>query len=114
MTGAHPTGPVDPGLQAERTSMAWTRTALAVAAGSLVAARVLPTRVGEGILVPVLLTLASSLLMTRWSHRRYGFVSGELARGGLRAPISNGAAPGLLALLASSIGAASLFVTLFT
>ena len=36
----------DTGMQAERTSLAWRRTALSVAVGSLVGLRVLPPQLG--------------------------------------------------------------------
>ena len=49
------TSPADPGLQAERTSLAWRRTALSVAIGSLIGLRVLPPQLGPvGYAVPVL------------------------------------------------------------
>lgn len=37
----------DPGLQPERTELAWRRTALSIGVGSLIAARILPLALGE-------------------------------------------------------------------
>ena len=47
MTG--PAGLFDAGLQPERTSLAWQRTALSVAAGSLVSLRVFPAALGHPV-----------------------------------------------------------------
>jgi len=65
------TSPADPGLQAERTSLAWRRTALSVAIGSLVGLRVLPPQVGPlGYAVPAL-GLLWSVDLALTARRRY-------------------------------------------
>ena len=64
--------PADPGLPAERTSLAWLRTALAVIAGSLVGLRVLPPQLGPlGYAVSALGVLwgADLVLTARRRHR---------------------------------------------
>ncbi|ALJ21311.1 DUF202 domain-containing protein [Microbacterium sp. No. 7] len=97
------TGPVDPGLQPERTELAWRRTALAIGIGSLLALRILPEALGGaawalcgvvGLLVAAALWIAA--------RRRYHSAAAALARTG-RMP---GAVPMLLlALFATAVGA---------
>ena len=95
----------DPGLQPERTELAWRRTALALAVGSLVAVRLVPVALGDpwwafagfaGLL----------LAATIWigARRRARAVQRAL-RDGDRAPLPGGAP---LLLFALATGAAGL------
>jgi len=62
----------DPGLQPERTELAWRRTALSVAVGSVVAMRLLPDALGSGWwILPGILGVIFSAVLWRWSRRRY-------------------------------------------
>ena len=61
----------DPGLQPERTSLAWRRTALSVAVGSLVGLRVLPPHLGVLGYLACALGLVWSLDLAVTSVRRY-------------------------------------------
>lgn len=63
----------DPGGQNERTSLAWQRTALSIAAGSAILARLTLAEIGVWALVVFVVSLALStltLLSTRWEYRR--------------------------------------------
>jgi hypothetical protein len=59
------------GLQPERTSLAWRRTALSVAVGSLVGMRVLPPHLGAWGEVTCVLGLVWSLDLAVTARRRY-------------------------------------------
>ncbi|HEV6955320.1 MAG TPA: DUF202 domain-containing protein [Promicromonospora sp.] len=63
MTGLGPTGATPPGLQPERTELAWRRTVLSVAAVSLAGARLLPAVYGDA---RWLLPGAAGLLLAGW------------------------------------------------
>lgn len=61
----------DAGLQPERTALAWRRTALALAAGSLVAVRVVPALTGPWALLPTGAGLALAVAILVLAHLRY-------------------------------------------
>jgi uncharacterized membrane protein YidH (DUF202 family) len=61
----------DTGMQAERTSLAWRRTALSVAVGSLVGLRVLPPQLGAMGYTVSILGLLWSLDLALSARRRY-------------------------------------------
>lgn len=65
------TSPADPGLQAERTSLAWRRTALSVAIGSLIGLRVLPAQLGPVGYAVSALGLMWSVDLALIARRRY-------------------------------------------
>jgi uncharacterized membrane protein YidH (DUF202 family) len=61
----------DPGMQPERTALAWRRTALAMAAGSLVALRVFPASLGLWAVAPAAIAFAISAVVFGAAHVRY-------------------------------------------
>lgn len=91
----------DPGLQPERTELAWRRTALSLSVGSLVALRLLPVVLGNAAwaLAGVAGLLAAGVLWLG-SRRRYRAVVAALARDGDRAILPDSL---LLATLATSV-----------
>jgi hypothetical protein len=89
-----PPAPGGRGLQPERTSLAWRRTALSVAVGSLVGLRVLPPHLGVLGYVASALGLLWSLDLAIISVRRYhGAVASVRATGSTPAPGSTPADP---------------------
>jgi uncharacterized membrane protein YidH (DUF202 family) len=91
---------VDPGLQPERTALAWRRTCLALLAGSLVAARVLGGLLGVwGGVLGLGGVLAAGVLFVA-VERRYARHRRGMAE---RSPIAGG---GLIAALAGLVLAA--------
>lgn len=70
----------DPGLQPERTELAWRRTALALAVGSLVAIKLLPDRLGSTLwVIPGILGLLTAGFLWVAVRRRTRAATAALA-----------------------------------
>ena len=79
----------DPGLQPERTELAWRRTALTIAVGSLVALRLLPTVLENALwVIPGCVGIIAAFVMWVLARRRFTGIrralvaEGTLPRGG--------------------------------
>jgi uncharacterized membrane protein YidH (DUF202 family) len=72
----------DPGLQPERTELAWRRTVLSLLIGGLVSLRLLPSTLGAWSLVPSLLGLALTAALWVLAQRRARRVRRALEDGG--------------------------------
>ncbi len=102
-------GPFDPGLQTERTALAWRRTSLTLIVASLAGVRLLPAVWdwfglvvgGAGVLV--------SLALLALSHRRYRLQHGRLHR---HVALPDGTLPALMAGSALAVAVVGLAVTL--
>lgn len=91
----------DPGLQPERTHLAWRRTALSVAAGSLIAMRVLPVTFGDAWwIAPGVLGVLAAAGIWALGEARYRQFQRRVAAGD---PLSAGG--GRLLLLAGFVTA---------
>jgi uncharacterized membrane protein YidH (DUF202 family) len=98
----------DPGLQPERTLLAWRRTVLSLAVGSLVALRVLPSALGGWAVWPGLVGLVLSGALWGLATRRAAAAYRALRDG-------SGLLPGggqllFLAVVAAAAGALGLLV----
>jgi uncharacterized membrane protein YidH (DUF202 family) len=104
--------PFDPGLQPERTALAWRRTALALVAGSLLGLRALPTLLGSAGLVMAAAGVILALAVLATAHRRYRRVHRILTAGPADpdrpVPLPGGALPALVAALTACAGLAAL------
>jgi len=79
---ARRSGPFDAGLQLERTSLSWRRTALSLAVGSLVSLRLLPAWLGGGEwVVPGMIGLVLAGALWIVSRRRHEAFMLEWSRG---------------------------------
>jgi len=63
--------PFDPGLQPERTALAWRRSSMSLTIAGLVSARVLPHFWGTSGLLVGGAGVAMSLIIMIFGHRRY-------------------------------------------
>ncbi|PPF70441.1 DUF202 domain-containing protein [Clavibacter michiganensis] len=110
--------PYDPGLQPERTALAWRRTALALVVGSLLGLRALPAVLGAPGLALAFVGVALALSVLVTAHRRYRRVHRILTTRAADpaappgAALPGGALPALVAALTAVAGLAALAVAL--
>ncbi len=90
----------DPGLQPERTRLAWRRTLLALAVGSVLALRVLPERVGSWAYAMAIVGFLAAAYLAVATHRRSATADRALA--------SREELPGAATLLTLSVAVAVL------
>lgn len=112
-----PSGPgrqvFDPGLQPERTALAWRRTGLALTVASLVAVRILPQVLGAWAVVPAGLGVTLSVAVLVVAHRRHVRVHRLLVGSDSdRVPLSSGVLPLLVTVVAGGGAVAALVVVL--
>ena len=107
------TSPADKGMQAERTALAWRRTALSVAVGSLIGLRVLPPQLGAIGYAVAALGLVWSLDLALTARRRYRDGS-RLVHAGAVVPARGVSAPTLARTAATTaiVGLAALVFVL--
>lgn len=107
-------GPVDdrlfdPGMQPERTALAWRRTGLSMIVATLVALRTVPPILGVWTLVPLLGLVAAAVAATWTAHRRYQRHHARLTAGaGDQVPFAGGRLAALTSVITLGLGAASL------
>ena len=92
------TAPRDPGLQPERTELAWRRTLLALAVGALISIRVLAPLLGGWALAPGMGGVVVAVVLGVLARRRHRTVDAVFEG---RAPTS--AMPGGALLLAAAL-----------
>ncbi len=99
----------DPGLQPERTELAWRRTVLAVTTGTVTSARYLAAEVPVlGVALPVLALVAGLALLVTGTRRLRRLRHHLLAAAGAAEPVMPGAGMlGALAIMCGVVGLAA-------
>lgn len=100
----------DPGLQPERTLLAWRRTLLAVGVAGLAGLRLLPSAYGAWTLPVPLAVIGAAVALQTVSEQRFRLIYAALAS---RAPLPRAGAVGLaLALLVTATSVAAVVCVL--
>jgi hypothetical protein len=100
----------DPGLQPERTALAWRRTGLAVAVGAIAGTRVLVPVLGVGAVVVGLLGLGLAALLVLGSTRRARRAEACLLQDGNLVSGPGGRLIAAVCIACTSVGVAALAV----
>lgn len=103
----------DAGLQPERTELAWRRTALSLAVGSLIAMRLLPVQFGDVVWVLAgIAGLVASGAIGILARRRFRTVTTRLLREDDAALMPGAAVLFVLTLFAVAVGAIAVAIVL--
>ncbi|MEO7586794.1 MAG: DUF202 domain-containing protein [Arachnia sp.] len=103
--------PFDPGLQPERSALAWQRTALSIAIGSLIFGRILSHSMGLWAFLPMVVGLAMAAVLGMKANARYAHHHRTLTSGtGL---LADGRLNAAMALFMLTVGLFSLVMVLF-
>lgn len=94
--------PFDPGLQPERTRLAWQRTAISLSVGALVYARIEADVLGIASWACALLGAVAGIGIGFWSRKRYHYTHRSLNSGTVKMP--DGLLPLLLAVIVCGAG----------
>lgn len=105
----------DPGLQPERTELAWRRTALAIAVGSLAGMRVLPMLLGSPLwIIAGVIGLSVAAILWRAARSRYHAVYNALHPVEDTAALPDGRLLVFCALFTAAVGMIALFTVMVT
>lgn len=99
----------DPGLQPERTTLAWLRTTLSFLVGGLVMIRFVAHHSLAGAVAAVAMMVPLAALLTGLAAHRHRHTQHNLRTD---VPLPDGRAPAALTVLAVVVGCAGLFVVL--
>lgn len=108
-------GVFDPGLQPERTALAWRRTGLALGGGSLLLARVLAESSGAlplGLAVGGFGVVAAILILIAVERRYRSHHHRLIAAQGARVRLAGGGLPAIVAAATCALGVGALLAVI--
>ncbi len=103
--------PFDPGLQPERTALAWRRTAQSLAVGSLAAGRLLEARLGGASWLLAVIGVVLALVLLLAARRRAVVIDRALCADRNLAGGPGAALPAAVTVVAVLVGVAGLVLT---